>query len=111
MATFKLTCRAEEDLLEIAAYTRGKWGEAQCLEYLDALEACCRRLAEVPGLGRACEEVRPGCFRMEQGRHVVFYRHTGDGVLIVRILHERMLPELHLSEDDEPEGSESKDGE
>jgi len=31
--------------------------------------------------------------RMEQGRHVLFYRETEGGVLIVRILHQRMLPE------------------
>jgi plasmid stabilization system protein ParE len=40
---------------------------------------------------------------MEQGRHVVFYREKPDGVLISRILHQRMLPE-HQAIDDEDAG-------
>jgi plasmid stabilization system protein ParE len=37
---------------------------------------------------------------MEHGRHVVFYRQDGSGILISRILHQRMLPERHPLEDD-----------
>jgi plasmid stabilization system protein ParE len=36
--------------------------------------------------------------RREQGKHVVFYRRDGGDILILRILHERMLPELHIGE-------------
>jgi hypothetical protein len=41
---------------------------------------------------------RPEYLRTEQGKHVVFFRRDASGeTLIVRILHERMLPELHLT--------------
>jgi plasmid stabilization system protein ParE len=30
---------------------------------------------------------------MEQGRHVVFYRQAVQGVVVSRILHQRMLPQ------------------
>jgi toxin ParE1/3/4 len=101
MKSFRLTRRAELDLEEIADYTRSNWGEEQCLTYLDALEECCRRVAEYPNLGRACDDIHPGYFRMEQGRHALFFRKIEEGVLIVRILHVRMLPERHLEDLDE----------
>jgi toxin ParE1/3/4 len=100
VAVFRLTRRAEADLFDIADYTRQTWGDEQCARYLDLLEACCQRLADHPVLGRACDKLRPGLRRREQGKHVVFYRRDGDDILVVRILHERMLPELHLGDDD-----------
>lgn len=99
MAAVRFSQRAEADLLEIAGYTLRTWGEDQAVRYLDGLEACCERLAENPMLGRGCERVRPGLRRMECGRHTIFYRLRRDGVLISRILHQRMLPESRVFED------------
>jgi plasmid stabilization system protein ParE len=39
--------------------------------------------------------------REEQGRHVVFYVPRPYGVRVVRVLHERMLPNRHDLNDDE----------
>jgi plasmid stabilization system protein ParE len=36
---------------------------------------------------------------MKQGKHVVFYREEPGGILISRILHQRMLPENQAIED------------
>jgi len=45
----------------------------------------------------------PGLRRMEQGKHVVFFRREPAGILVSRILHERMLPERHaMVDEDEP---------
>jgi len=38
---------------------------------------------------------------MEQGKHVVFYRIEKDGIVVTRILHVRMLPQLDLDDDRE----------
>jgi toxin ParE1/3/4 len=98
---FRLTRRAEEDLLEIGEYTRRTWGIEQCARYLDQLEHCCQRLADNPKLGRAYDQVRQGYRRFEQGRHVVFFRQLDEEIiLVVRILHDRMLPDLHLGDDE-----------
>jgi toxin ParE1/3/4 len=60
-------------------------------------------LADNPALGRVSDDVRPGLRRMEHGRHVVFYRESAGGILVSRILHQRMLPERHsLADDDGP---------
>ena len=90
-------------MVNIGSYTLRTWGEDQAVRYIDDLEACCDMLAENPDLGRAAEPVRPGLRRMEHGRHVVFYRRETAGVLISRILHQRMLPEKHAVDDDSDE--------
>ena len=93
MAVFHFSRRAEADLLNIGVYTLQNWGADQTVRYIDQLEACCQRLADNPGLGRACDEIRPGLRRMEQGKHVIFYRQREGGILVICILHQSMLPE------------------
>ncbi len=95
MTTFRFSRRAEADLLSIGVYTLHTWGEAQVIRYIGDLEACCQTLADNPKLGRSCDHIRPGLRRMEQGKHVIFYRQKPGGILISRILHQRMLPEKH----------------
>jgi len=101
VATYRFSRRAEADLVEIAGYTLEQWGENQTLRYIEDLEVFCQRLADRPELGRACDDVRPGLRRMERGRHVIFYRLESGGILVSRILHQRMLPDRHPIEDDE----------
>ena len=102
MAAFRFSRRAEADLLNIGGYTLHTWGEAQADRYIGELETCCQMLADNPMLGRPCDDIRPGLRRMEHGKHVVFYRlQKPGGILVVRILHQRMLPEKRAIEDDE----------
>lgn len=95
MPTVRFTRRAERDLFEIGQHTLAEWGPRQAARYLNNLENCCHRLANIPSKGRPCDEIRPGLRRQEQGRHVIFYRPTPTGILVTRILHERMLPQHH----------------
>jgi toxin ParE1/3/4 len=92
---FRFSRRAEADLLNIGAYTLRTWGKAQAVRYIIELEVCCQKLADNPALGRHCDDVRPGLRRLEHGRHVVFYRQQRGGILVSRILHQRMLPDRH----------------
>jgi len=101
VARFRFSRRAEADLLAIGAYTLRTWGETQTVRYIDDLEECCQMLADNPALGRECGEVRAGLRRMERGRHVVFYRQETGGILVSRILHQRMLPEAHPIDDED----------
>jgi toxin ParE1/3/4 len=99
MPALRFSRRAEGDLLSIGAYTLSAWGEVQAARYLGDLEVCCQRLADNPALGRLCEHVRPGLRRLERGKHVVFYRQERGGIVISRILHQRMLPDRHVMDD------------
>jgi toxin ParE1/3/4 len=93
MPTVRFSGRAKADLLNIGAYTLETWGAAQAERYLDSLEKCAKLLACNPSLGRSCEWIRPGLFRFEKDRHVIFYRKHEEGILVSRILHQSMLPE------------------
>jgi len=99
VSKFRFSRRAEADLLSIADYTLRKWGKAQAIRYLGELEACCQLLADNPALGRLCDEVRVGLRRHEHGKHVLFYRQERGGILLSRILHQRMLPDRHVMDD------------
>jgi toxin ParE1/3/4 len=99
LAEARFSQRAEADLLEIAEYTLQRRGEKLTVRYLDELEARCQMLAENPALGSRSEDIRPGLRRMEYRIHVVFYRSEVGGILVSRILHERMLPEHQPMED------------
>ena len=92
MARFRFSRRAEADLLSIRVHTVKTWGVDQTIRYVTDLRACCQMLADNPEAGRVCNDVRPGLRRMEHGRHVIFYRPDAEGILISRVLHQRMLP-------------------
>ena len=100
MATIRFTRLAEADLLDIGLYTNRTWDRKQCNRYLRQLEERCGQLANDPRRGRLCDEIRPGLRRIRVGKHVVFYREEPGGILVSRILHERMLPEKQAMEDE-----------
>ena len=95
MQSVQLSLAALKDLAGIDEYSVREWGEAQADRYLNQLQACFLRLAKNPLLGRECSPIRPGLRRIEQGKHVIFYRRTEDGISVSRILHRGMEPELH----------------
>lgn len=108
MGRFRLSHRAEDDLYRIGQYTLRRWGPSQAARYLRELEACCQLLADNPALGHPCDDIRPGLRRMQQGKHVVFYREEPGGVFISRILHGRMLPEHQVIEDQDDDSNSSE---
>jgi toxin ParE1/3/4 len=95
MGRLRFSRRAEVDLLSIGDYSLHKWGKAQAVHYIGELEVCCQTLADNPALGRLCDHVRPGLHRHEHGTHVLFYRRERGGIVVSRILHQRMLPDRH----------------
>jgi toxin ParE1/3/4 len=104
VAAFRFSRRAEADLLSIGNYTLRTWGKAQAARYIGELEVFCQSLADNPALGRPCDDVRRGMRRMEDGKHVVFYRQELNGILVSRILHQSMLPDKHDTGDQSEEG-------
>lgn len=100
MAKLRFTRKAVEDLTGIWNYTANAWSESQADEYYGMLIAACRRIAEnPPTAGRRYDEVAEGLFGVKAGRHILFYRSQDpDGVLIIRILHERMDLKARIGE-------------
>lgn len=92
------TEEAEDDLDEIAIYTTVTWGDEQCDWYLDMLEQTCERI--IPGnlrfgLARKVPH-REGVLRWRAEHHYIYFREVSDGIEVIRILHERQVPEHHL---------------
>lgn len=63
-------------------------GPDQADRYVGNLFACFARAVETPEAGRDRSGFVPGARSMQSGRHLVFYRQTEQGVVILRIVHE-----------------------
>lgn len=97
MGKFLLSPAAQADLEDIWDYTAQRWDAEQAVHYLRELQRAIERAAENPAIGRACDEIRAGYFRLATGSHVLFYRVTAEGLIdIVRVLHQRMDVDRHL---------------
>lgn len=92
----RVSREAENDLVEIAEFTSDRWGDAQAQRYLRQLDERLRMLCKRPESGRAFGALKPGYWRALEGRHVVYYVFSDETLDVIRILHERMLPERHL---------------
>lgn len=73
-----------------------QWGTQQADRYIDDLTAAFTSLADHPKAGTLCEDIRVGYRRYPVIRHVIYYRETGYGIEIMRVLHDRMLATRHL---------------
>ncbi|TMJ01717.1 MAG: type II toxin-antitoxin system RelE/ParE family toxin [Alphaproteobacteria bacterium] len=113
MARYRLTASARRDISSILRTSEERHGRDARMRYSSLLLAALQRVAEMPE-GRSTSDhsgVRPGLrsfhirHSREQSReapvgrpvHMIFYRVEEPGVVeIVRVLHERMEPGLHI---------------
>jgi toxin ParE1/3/4 len=100
MAKLEISRLAEADLLAIGEHTLEHWGAKQAERYLQGLQLCCEQLARQPELGRQRDDVKEHMRSHVYERHMLYYRvdAASSEVLIVRILHQSMLPTRHLNE-------------
>lgn len=68
----------------------------QAEAYLAEVKFAIERVAADAKRGRARDEIRGGYRRYAIGSHLIFYVERGGGVDVIRILHQRMDPTLHL---------------
>ena len=90
MAKCTLSKQAAADFDAIAEYSLQHWGISRAEAYISELQAALQRVAQFPGIGRDACHVRAGYRVINVGAHCVFYRPSAEGVLIIRLLHERM---------------------
>jgi toxin ParE1/3/4 len=87
--TLNLSSRSKRDLDEIWDYTESLWGAQQANAYITDIRRAMEKAAGNPGLGRACDEIHSGYFKLLVGSHMIFYRRSGTGIRILRVLHQR----------------------
>ena len=90
MAEYRLTPATERDLETIWIHTHQQWGIEQANHYTDILTAAFVELALSPKATPACGHIRPGYRRRSIERHMIYFRITTYGIVIIRILHDRM---------------------
>ena len=88
VADFRLSERAERDLIEIYDYTEETFGAYQADAYHAGLERTFDLLASFPRIGRAVEEIAPGFRRFLFQAHTVFYTEETGFILIRAVLHQ-----------------------
>jgi toxin ParE1/3/4 len=96
MSSYRVSERANDDLLDIYLYGVEQFGPLQAVEYQLSLHHCFQLLAENPRMGRTSETIREGLRRHEHGSHVILYRPEADHILIVAVLHGRSVRGLKL---------------
>ena len=84
---YTLTDRADADLFEISLYLARQGSIDTAERFIDAVHLQFERLVDHPGMGRAREELAPGLRSIPEGKYVIFYRSTQEGILIVPVLH------------------------
>ncbi len=87
---------AEADLADIYEYTYATWGEAQAAASVDTLIARFKGLAVNRSLWQPREDLLCGLYGRNEGRHLIVFRDGGDQLQVVRVLHQRMDPAVHL---------------
>ena len=96
MPEYRLTQRADSDLLDIFIFGIEQFGERQAKAYQAALEHSFALLAENPRMGREAKAVADGVHRHENGSHVVLYEQADFGVLILAVIHSSSIKRLKI---------------
>lgn len=94
MPRYRLLKASEADLNDIWKYTYDTWGIRQASKYLRQIKKRIETLSNNPGLGHKRDSISEGLFCYHEGRHLIMYRKEEKGIVIIRVLHDRMdVPE------------------
>jgi toxin ParE1/3/4 len=86
MARVQKSSRAETDLTEIADFIASDNLDV-AVRWVDEIDQLFRLLARNPLLGELVDGLTLGIRRQTFGKHVIYYKPTTEGIVIVRVLH------------------------
>jgi toxin ParE1/3/4 len=84
---YRLTRRADDDILDIFVWGHQRLGLAQAERYHHGLRQTFELIAEHPQIARERQEFVPPVRLLPHRSHLVIYTLQGDDVLILRVLH------------------------
>lgn len=96
MSEVILSPRARLDLSEIWDYTASQWGIDQAEKTVRDVWSTMEHATSDPAKPLDIGDVRKGYRKVRSGSHVIFFKETGSGIDVVRILHQRMDFERQL---------------
>jgi toxin ParE1/3/4 len=94
--TYRLYPKAIEDLESIYLYSMREFGIKRTEDYILAIEASFKNLADDPLISRKCDYVRQDLRAFSIGSHVIFLKTTSYGIAVIRVLHQSMDFIRHL---------------
>ena len=93
----ELTPKAHEDLSRIWDYSAHQWGKAQAETYIRNIGQTIESLLSSCNASQNVDFIRTGYRRIQSGSHVIFFKYASETITVIRILHQKMDIEKHLS--------------
>ena len=91
------TDEAKHDVVAIRHYTLKKWGAVKAKTYLSELRNCLQRLQEQPLIGsKRSADLGIGVLGFPYVSHMIYYRLHENDLIVLAILHQSMVPSLHV---------------
>ncbi|KAB1087984.1 type II toxin-antitoxin system RelE/ParE family toxin [Neorhizobium galegae] len=94
MPEYRLTSRAESEIVDIIRYGIETFGVLQAQHYVDELTHCFELLVENPRMGGAGPDFGESVRRHIHARHIVLYEINAPGILILAVVHVRSVVRL-----------------
>ncbi|SDE30810.1 toxin ParE1/3/4 [Pricia antarctica] len=98
MGVYKLSSKAEIDLVSMYEFGIYKFGLTQAQKYFYAMHEAFEVLAENLNLGRDASEFIADLKRFSYKAHTIFYLQTVNGIFVIRVLSQRMDYTSNLQE-------------
>jgi toxin ParE1/3/4 len=97
--SYKISVKAAEDIANIWVYTFENWSKEQADRYVNLVFDEIKYLAQHPQFGKNFEHVRKSYRCSKVKSHLIFYKTNKKQkvIEIIRILHQRMDIDNHLS--------------
>jgi len=86
VSRYRFTVLASLDLEEIYDRIAADNSNA-ALKLINAIEERCNGLADMPNQGGSRNELFPGMRSVTVGSYIIFYKPSGGGILVIRVLH------------------------
>lgn len=93
---YSLSTKASTALDSILDYSIINFGTSVMIEYHKPLEKCFETLDDNPELGIKVEHIRSDYLCFQHRSHLIFFKKTNEGILIVRLLHTSMDAPRHF---------------
>lgn len=87
MSSYRLSVRAERQLIEIYIATDEAFGRLQADAHHAGFEKLFELIAAFPGIGRSADELKHGYRRYRHQAHYIFYTIHEDSVRVEAIMH------------------------
>ena len=97
MIKWQLSEQAQNDMKDIRAFTKQKWGARQSALYIRQILTKIEMLTQNPTIGiDRSSESGENTRSIFVGSHTIYYGYN-EGVLTIQaVLHQAMTPEIHL---------------